>query len=92
MNTKAPPTKVIASGGVEAAIWLNGESSGAAAEIRITRKYRDGNGVWRNSNRLFPQDLLRLRLVADEACRYVLLREYTPPQRAGDSFGARSRR
>ena len=82
------PVQVFAVKSVEAAVWMKPDSGGDRKrfEITVARCYRDGD-TWRRSQRFYPEDLPRLRLVVEEAYRYVALRTIEP-RRAGAGAGA----
>ncbi|MEX2389199.1 MAG: hypothetical protein WD534_15080 [Phycisphaeraceae bacterium] len=77
MSTDETPTTIIASGCVEAAIFCDSHGEKQSPRIRISRCYRDGD-QWRRSNRLYLNDLPRLRLVCEEAYRELALRRIQP--------------
>ncbi len=80
MSTDETPTTIIASGCVEAAIFIDHQGDNRSAEVRVSRCYRDG-AQWRRSNRFYVNDLPRLRLVCEEAYRELALRRINPHRR-----------
>ncbi|MCC6682828.1 MAG: hypothetical protein IT445_18160 [Phycisphaeraceae bacterium] len=90
MSDNKRPIKVItAKGGVEAAIWpknRNGAPPGRDFEVRISKCYRDATS-WRNTNRFHVDDLLKVAAVAEEAYRYLAVREIEPAGRGATADG-----
>ena len=91
MSDSNPPTLIIASGSIEAAIWINDRRDPSSTEIRISRCYRDG-AKWRRSSRFYARDLANLRLICEEAYRELALRRIEPrsahaPHRNGQAAG-----
>ena len=91
MNGDDTPTTIIASGCVEAAIFIDSHGEKQSTEIRISRCYRDGN-QWRRSNRFFLNDLPRLRLVCEEVYRELALRRINPGVRPQNGERAADKR
>ena len=74
------PIKEFRAGSVRASIWLNeSENDGrtvAQHSVRIEKRFRDKKtNEWRNTDYFFPNDLPRLRLVAEKAFEFIALRE-----------------
>jgi hypothetical protein len=74
-----PPDKDFRAGTMRAAIWRNEiEQDGQTVvrhSVQLTKRYRDRDGQWRDSDTLFVNDLPRAKLVLDKAFEYVVLKE-----------------
>ena len=73
------PVKSYKAGRIEASIWKNEkEQNGKTVllhSIRIKKQYRKEDGDYQDTDYFFPQDLPDLVLVAQDAYRYIRLRE-----------------
>lgn len=73
----ARPEKKFRCGAVEAAVFVNEiEKSGKTLRLKkvsIQKRYRDTDGNWNSTNSYDANDLPKLKLVADEAYRYLAL-------------------
>lgn len=73
----ARPEKKFRCGAVEAAVFVNEiEKSGKTLRLKkvsIQKRYRDADGNWNSTNSYDANDLPKLKLVADEAYRYLAL-------------------
>ena len=73
----ARPEKKFKCGAVEAAVFVNEiEKSGKTLRLKkvsIQKRYRDADGNWNSTNSYDANDLPKLKLVADEAYRYLAL-------------------
>ena len=73
-----PPEKQFRAGAVRAAIWRNEvDQNGRTVvrhSVRLTKRYCDRDGQWKDSDTLFVNDLPRARLVLDKAFEYIVLK------------------
>jgi hypothetical protein len=73
----ARPEKKFRCGAVEAAVFVNEIEKGGKTlrlkKVSIQKRYRDGDGNWNSTNSYDANDLPKLKLVADEAYRYLAL-------------------
>lgn len=73
----AKPEKKFKCGAVEAAVFVNEiDKDGKALKIRkvsVQKRYRNADGDWNSTNSYDINDLPKLKLVADEAYRYLAL-------------------
>ena len=73
------PVKSYKAGRIEASIWRNEkEQNGKTVllhSVRIKKQFRKDDGDYQDTDYLFPQDLPDLVLVAQDAYRYIRLRE-----------------
>lgn len=80
--TKQKPIKEFRIGGIQIAIWKNeSEKNGGTVvqhSIRIQKRFRDDDGEYRDTNNYFPEELLKLALVATKAYEYIALKERNP--------------
>ena len=73
------PEKKISAGGVVATIWRNQSKGkdGRPVEFRtvsLEKRYKDGND-WKSTNSFGVNDLPKAALVAQEAYKYLVLKE-----------------
>ena len=73
------PTEEFKAGTVRAAIWKEQREEGGRSTIRysvkIEKRYFDeASKEWRNTDYFFANDLPRLRLVAEQAFEFIVLR------------------
>ena len=73
----ARPEKKFRCGAVEAAVFVNEiEKSGKTLRLKkvsIQKRYKDADGNWSSTNSYDANDLPKLKLVADEAYKYLAL-------------------
>ncbi|MCO6438534.1 MAG: hypothetical protein J5J06_15695 [Phycisphaerae bacterium] len=74
------PIKEFRAGSVRAAIWrediLDQGRPIVKHSVKIQKRYFDkGTGEWRDTDYFFPNDLPRLRLVAEKSFEYIALHE-----------------
>ena len=78
-QANTPPIKEFRAGTISASIWRNEvERNGAMVvrhSIRIQKRFRQDDGNWRNTDRFFPEELEKLRLVAAKAFEFTSLTE-----------------
>ena len=71
------PEKKFRCGAVEAAVFVNEIEKGGKTftlkKVSIQKRYRDADGNWNSTNSYDANDLPKLRLVADEAYRYLAM-------------------
>jgi len=76
-NTK--PIKDFRAGNVQASVWRNEvEKNGQTVvrhSVRIQKQFRKEGGDYENTEYYFPDDLPKLALVAQEAFRFLSLKE-----------------
>jgi len=76
-NTK--PVRDFRCGGVQASVWRNEvEKDGQTVvrhSVRIQKQFRKEGGDYENTEYYFPEDFPKLALVAQEAFRFVCLKE-----------------
>ena len=73
------PTKEFRAGTIKAAVWKEQREEGGRSTIRysvkIEKRYFDeASKEWRNTDYFFANDLPRLRLVAERAFEFIVLR------------------
>ena len=78
-----PPIKVFRSGPIKFAVWLNTVTRDGEEvkfhSLKITKVYRDKNsGEWKNSNRLFVDDLPKVAMLATKVCSELGIQIYEP--------------
>ena len=73
--SKNGPDKTLRAGGISATIWSNARVVDGDVKVfksvSISRSYKDKNGQWQDTNSFGVNDLGKLRLVIDEAYRYL---------------------
>ncbi len=73
----AKPEKRFRCGAVEAAVFTNEiEKNGAKIKLKkvsIQKRYTNADGEWKSTNSYDANDLPKLKLVVDEAYRYLAL-------------------
>ena len=73
------PIKDFRSGPVQASIWPKEiQRDGQAVvrySVRVQKQYRKDDGSYENTDYFFPEDLPKLALVANEAFRFISLKE-----------------
>jgi hypothetical protein len=73
----AKPEKKFRCGAVEAAVFVNKiDKDGQILRLKkvsIQKRYKDADGNWNSTNSYDANDLPKLKLVADEAYRYLAL-------------------
>jgi len=65
------PVKRFRSYGIEAAVWNNDKGK----SVTIQKTYKDSNGEYQSTNTFFPDELPRLRAVAESAFLFCCLTE-----------------
>ena len=77
----APPIKAFCVGAVEAAVFeRQAERDGKTIvdhSVKIHKRYQDKEGNWQSSTNFFADELPKLSMVANEAYRFLKLRERT---------------
>ena len=77
-TTDNAPVKEFRAGTIRAAIWRQKDgkdgSETARHTVKIEKRFRDKDGVWRSTSCLFADDLPRIVLVATKAFEYIKLR------------------
>lgn len=72
------PVKEFRAGTIKAAVWRNevqdGDRTAVRYSVRIQKRFKR-DGEWHETDYYFPEDLPKLRLVADKAYEYVALSE-----------------
>ena len=73
------PTKEFRAGTVKAAVWKEQREEAGRSTVRysvkIEKRYFDeASKEWRNTDYFFANDLPRLRLVAEQAFEFIVLR------------------
>lgn len=73
------PIKEFKAGTVRAAIWKEDREDAGRQTVRFSvkiekRYYDEANKEWRNTDYFFANDLPRLRLVAERAFEFIVLR------------------
>jgi len=73
------PTKEFRAGTIKAAVWKEQREEAGRATVRysvkIEKRYFDeASKEWRNTDYFFANDLPRLRLVAEQAFEFIVLR------------------
>ena len=75
----AMPEKRFKCGAVEAAVFVNEiEKNGKKIELKkvsIQKRYMTADEEWKSTNSYDANDLPKLKLVADEAYRYLVLNQ-----------------
>lgn len=75
------PEKVFKSGSVSASLWPRTANvhGGSATfySVKIEKTYKDGD-EWKHCNVFSAEDLPKVRLVANEAYRFIALKERAP--------------
>ena len=75
----AKPEKKFKCGAVEAAVFVNEiDKNGKPVQLKkvsIQKRYRNADGEWNSTNSYDANDLPKLKLVADEAYRYLVLNQ-----------------
>jgi len=74
------PEKKFSTGAIRATIWKNMAKNQQGQDIEyrtisIDRRYKDKDGNWQSTNSLRVNDLPKLALVANEAYRYLILKD-----------------
>ncbi len=82
-NASNRPIKTFQAGTIRASIWrheaLQDGRTVAQHTVRIDKRYFDAQRAeWRDSDYLFANDLPRVRLVAEQAFKFITLREREP--------------
>lgn len=68
MSTKVKPAAKIRMSNVTAAIWEKKQNDGRIAySVSFQRSFTDEHGNWKNSDSFFPNDLLLVAKLANEA-------------------------
>ena len=78
MTQANTPDIVFRAGGMSVAVWKKEPTPDGRPQfsIRVQKRYLDSaTQEWKTADYLFPDDLPRLILAAQEAYRYVTLRE-----------------
>lgn len=86
-STGQPPIKELRAGAVKISLWESKFERDDRTVIRhsakIEKRYYDKeSGQWKTSSTYFADDLLRLRLLADKATEFMLLKEKGGEDRA----------
>ena len=73
------PVRTIRCANITASVWKtkrkkNGQTV-ARHSVRIQKRFRREGGDYENTDYYFPEDLPKLALVAEEAFRFITLRE-----------------
>ena len=73
------PIKDFRAGNIQASVWRNevhkdGETV-VRHSVRIQKQYRKEDGDYENTDYYFPNDLPKLILVAQDAFRFITLKE-----------------
>ncbi len=73
-----PPAKTFTCNRIQAAIWITSTETDdgpvKSQSIRISKSYKDKRtGEWKRTDRLFPDDLPNVAVVAMEAYKYLRL-------------------
>lgn len=81
-NTQAQPEKKFRAGGVVATVWKNTQKNKEGKEfdvhsINVDRTYKDGD-EFKQTSSMKVNDLPKLALVADQAFKYLTMKESTP--------------
>lgn len=73
------PVKKFRAGGVSATIWENknkvGDTEMTFRTINLERNYKDKDGNWKSTNTMKVSDLQKVKIVCDEAERFLLLKD-----------------
>ena len=73
----AKPEKKFKCGAVEAAVFVNEINKNGnklkLKKVSIQKRYKNADGEWKSTNSYDANDLPKLKLVADEAYRYLAL-------------------
>lgn len=76
-GAKRVPEKKFVSGAIQASIWKNSSKEGKPDfhTVSLQRSYKDKSGQWQHTASLRVSDLPRVRLVVDEAFKYLAMPE-----------------
>lgn len=73
------PIKDFRSGPIQASVWrTETQRDGQTVvrfSVRVQKHYRKDDGSYENTDYFFPEDLPKLSLVANEAFRFISLKE-----------------
>lgn len=75
MSEQNQPVKKFRAGGISASIWRNEREAGGETvvdfSVSFQKRYRDGEGAWKDSETFFAYDLPQLELVVRKAYDYL---------------------
>jgi hypothetical protein len=75
----AKPVKTFRCGNMRASVWRNKSNKDgriiARHSVRIQKRFRKGDGSYETTDCLFPDDLPRLVTVAQEAFKFICLKD-----------------
>lgn len=75
----AKPFKTIRCGSIRASIWRNKSKKDGHTivrhSVRIQKRFRKDDGTYENTDCLFPDDLPKLATVAQEAFKFICLKD-----------------
>lgn len=75
------PIKNFRAGTIQASVWrteIQRDSQRFVRySVRVQRQYRKDDGNYENTDYFFPEDLPKLALVANEAFKFISLKEST---------------
>jgi len=78
-NDKPKPIKDFRAGNIQASIWRNEVQQDGQTRTRhstrIQKRYRKDDGSYENTDYFFPEELPRVRLLAEKAFEYIVLTE-----------------
>lgn len=69
------PEKKYSAGTIQATIWKNQKDNLEYHTISFTRRYKDKEGNWKDTNSLTKTDLPKAIIVLQEAFKYLTLKE-----------------
>ncbi len=74
----AKPLQVFRSGTVSASVWRNETEKNGQIVVRhsvsIRKQYKKDDGSYENTNQYFPDELMRLAMVAQKAFEFLCLK------------------
>ena len=77
-HTNTAPIKVIRAGNVSASVWKDEVDKNGTIVVRYSTRIQkrfQQDGVWKNTDYFFPEELPKLQLVTAKAFEYVSLKE-----------------
>jgi len=70
-NKPSKPDLTLRDGGIKADLWVNAGEKRATHSVRISRTWRDEQGVYHDSDRFSGSELLRVALLATRAYEHL---------------------
>ena len=81
------PVRVFHAGKLKLAVWANQSERDGETFVRhsatLSKRYRDKDGQWHDTDTLFTEDLFRVAMLAQRAAVWMDLKELSPADEAG---------